>query len=372
MMNHKLLLVSLVLLLSSFNTFGGGDKKAKKLSEADRIKVEFAYVDGARAKITGNLDEAITKFQECLKTDATNDAAMFEIAQIYYTQKKNEEALQYARKAVDLNQKNVWYSQLLADIYEHNNKPLEVIKIYQQLIKNYPDQNEYYLQLASAYALAKKPDDAIKTYNKIENITGITPEISVEKERIYLKQNKIDKAIGEIERLSAAFPRESKYYGMLAELYQNNKMEDKAHELYNKILTMDPSNAFVHLSLADFYRNKGDKEKSFNELKLAFENKNLEIETKLRILSSYFILVLNSKEMMKQALELSTILTVVHSNDAHSFAIHGDFLGQDKQTEEARKNYRESIKLDKKTFAVWQQLLVTESELRDFESMLKE
>ena len=371
-MKYRLHILTFAFLFLCLNSFAGGGKKVKKLTEEEKIKLDFTYVDAARAKITGNLEEAISKYLECLKIDPKNDAAMFEIAQIYLNQKKMEESLSFAKQAADLNPANEWYLQLLADIYERNNQHKEVIRIYQQLIKNQPLKIEYYFQLASAYALAQKPDDAIKTFNRIEELNGINPDVSMEKEHIYLKQNKLDKAIEEIQKLVAAFPKETKYYGILAELYQNNKMEDKAQELYKKILVMDPNNSFVHLSLADFYRSKGEKEKSYNELKLAFENKDLDIETKLRILSSYYPLVFNSKEMMQQALKLGKILVTVHYNDTRSFAIYGDFLIQNKNTKEARDNYREAIKLDKKTFAVWQQLFAAESELRDFESMLKE
>lgn len=56
---------------------------------------------------------------------------------------------------------------------------------------------------------------------------------------------------------------------------------------------------------------KGDKEKSYQELKKAFENPDLDIDTKINILLSYYVLTEVNKELTSQALELTEILFVV-------------------------------------------------------------
>ena len=373
-MNYKNLVATFLLIALAFNfshSYAGGNKK-KPLTEEQTIKLSFTFVDAARAKITNNFEMALKKYNECLNIDPDNDAAMYEIAQIYYAQNKITDAISFAKNAAALNPKNDWYQILLADVYGKNNQVSDVINVYKLLVKNNPENIEYYFQLANAYSVGKKPNDALKTYDKIEAITGINPDVSSEKERIYLAQNKVDKAIIEVQKLINNFPKEAKYYGMLAELYEANKQDEKALELYNKIQMMDPENSFVHLSLADYYRTKGDKEKSFNELKLAFQNKYLDIETKLRIVASYSVMSANNPEMYKQAMELCKILIDVHPTDARGFTIYGDFFNQANKFKEAQENYRLAIKLDKKTYLVWEQLMRMDELLHDFESLLKD
>jgi len=375
-MKYKFFIITFGLLFSgitislSQNTKSAGDK-AKGLPEEKRIKLEYTFVDAAREKIRGNLENAVVKFTECLKIDPNNDAAMFEIAQILLSQNHPSDALTFAKKAEELNPKNDWYLQLLASVYEKNNQNAEAVKVFQQMIKNSPQKIDNYFDLANAYLLANKADDAIKTYNKIEELSGITPEVSIEKERIYLKQNKVDKAIDEIQRLIDTEPKETKYIGMLAELYQS-KNPEKALELYNKILQIEPDNSFVHLSLADYYRTKGEKEKSFNELKLAFANKNMEAETKLRILLSYENLVSSNKEMMDQALELCKIFVETNPNESKAHAAYGDFLFQNGNLNDAHLQLEEALKLDKKNFDIWKYSLDVDYRLKDFDLMIKE
>src|ERR1035437_1587241 len=364
------LLFSGITISSSQNTKSACDK-GKGLPEEKRIKLEYTFVDAAREKIRGNLENAVVKFTECLKLDPNNDAAMFEIAQILLSQNHPSDALTFAKKAAELNPKNDWYLQLLASVYEKNNQNTEAVKVFQQMIKNSPQKIDNYFDLANAFLLANKAEDAIKTYNKIEELSGITPEVSIEKERIYLKQNKVDKAIDEVQRLIDTDPKETKYIGMLAELYQS-KNPEKALELYNRILQIEPNNSFVHLSLADYYRTKGEKDKSFNELKIAFANKNLEVETKLRILLSYSNLVSSSKEMMDQALELCKILIDTHPNESKAHAVYGDFLYQMDNFKDAHTQFEEALKLDKQNFDVWKYDLEVDYRLNDFDLMLKE
>jgi hypothetical protein len=50
-----------------------------------------------------------------------------------------------------------------------------------------------------------KADDALRTYNEIEDIIGINEDVSMQKQRIYMVLNKPDKASAEIENLIDAF-----------------------------------------------------------------------------------------------------------------------------------------------------------------------
>jgi tetratricopeptide (TPR) repeat protein len=138
------------------------------------------------------------------------------------------------------------------------------------LTKDKPDRVDYYFEWASALVFGGKYSDAIKVYDKIEEKIGITRELTLQKERLWVQLNKNDKAITEVQKLIDANPKDAQAYNMLAELYQKLGNKEKALETYNKILEIDPNNSYVHLSLADYYRNNGDNEKSKQELRLAF------------------------------------------------------------------------------------------------------
>ena len=141
-----------------------------------------------------------------------------------------------------------------------------------------PDNLDYYYQLAALYLSTEKYPDAVKVYDKIENKVGISEEISLQKEKIYLLLNDLPKAQHELEALVAAYPDEIHYLSILAEFFMNNKMQDKGLETYRKIQQADPGNPYVHMSMADYYRKNGEKQKAFEELKQGFANPNLDID----------------------------------------------------------------------------------------------
>ncbi len=239
-------------------------------------------------------------------------------------------------------------------------------------MKEFPEKIDLYYDLANAYLYANKANDAVKTYNKIEARIGVTEDASMQKLKIYKSTGNFDKALEEAQKLIKAFPKEGKFYGILGELYQAKGMDDKALTAYNELLTIDPTNAYVHLSLADFYRNQKQNEKAFEEIKIAFRSKELDIDTKVKILLSYYSITETYPEVKPDADELCKLIVEVHPGEAKAFSIYGDFLYRDKKLEEARTQYRKAIALDKEKYALWNQLLLIESELSDYAAMAKE
>jgi len=135
---------------------------------------------------------------------------------------------------------------------------------------------------------------------------------------------------------------------------------------------MDPQNPYVHLSLADYYRKQKQNEKAFDEIKIAFKGKDMDIDTKIKILLSYYSITESYPELKADADELCKIIVEVHPDEAKAFSIYADFLYRDRDLEGARTQYRRAIALDKEKYALWNQLLIIESELNDFNAMQKE
>jgi tetratricopeptide (TPR) repeat protein len=49
---------------------------------------------------------------------------------------------------------------------------------------------------------------ALKTYNKLEKLVGISEEISIQKKLLYVRMGDVEKAAKELQNLIAAFPNE--------------------------------------------------------------------------------------------------------------------------------------------------------------------
>ena len=86
-----------------------------------------------------------------------------------------------------------------------------------------------------------------------------------------------------------------------------NHQNDEAMDTYQEILEIDPTNPMVHLALADYYKSLNNKTEFFKEVRIAFENPELDVETKTKILASYYELSGENAEFKEQGYELCKI-----------------------------------------------------------------
>ena len=343
-----------------------------KLSDREKAEVTNLFFNASKEKILGNMQNAANIFSEVIRRDPDNAAAMYELANIYAGQKKYADALYFIKSAYQLDRKNSWYVLAYSDILQKNRKFDDAADVLSKLVQDYPTHEDYYFEWATALIFADKPGDAVKVYDKLEQQNGVSKDVSMQKARLYQRLGKQDKAIEELKKLIEFDPKDPQIYGMLAEVYQDMGEKEKALETYNKILEVDPENPFIHLSLADFYRSNGEKEKSIAELKKAFENKELDIDTKISILSSYYSLITLHPELKEQALEMCKLLIISHPSEPRAHAVYGDFLEQDERFEEALDEYYKAKELEATEFTIYRKVLFLEAQLQRIDSLKKD
>ena len=352
------------------------EKKKKSKSETtelpsvDNSLVTNIFIDATEAKLTGETSKAISLYESCLQKNPQHSASMYELAQIYFETGDYVTAARFALQASDIEPGNKWYKLLLVEIYGKAGMKKELLETCEQLVKQDPGNIDYLYELANAYLMNNDGSAAIKIYEKIEGIIGITEEISMQKQRIYLIQKKNELAAAEIEKLIKEFPEdETRYLSIIAEMYMQTGKTDKAAEYYQQILIKDPQNPYIHITLSDYYRQKGDKLKSFEELKLGFANPALDIDTKIRILLAFFTVNEMYNENKADIFELAHILVKTHPGDPKAHSMYGDFLLDDKKYAEARDEFRKVLEMDSSRYAVWESLLNAEIQLADYKAL---
>jgi tetratricopeptide (TPR) repeat protein len=342
----------------------------KDLTEKEQIKFKFLFHNAVKAKLLGNYQEAANLFRQCIILAPKESASYYELGHIFEITKQKELALKYAKKAVELDAENYWYRIQYAHALQKKGDGGEAMKQYKKIIEQHGGTIDLYFDLASLQLYSGKYKESVETLNLIEKKVGVSEEISIQKEKIYIKMGDVENAAKEVEALITAFPEELKYQVLLADLYLANDLNEKALSVYQDILKQDPDNPYANLSMYDYYTKKGEKEMASSALKKAFASQELNIDTKMKILLSYFSTT--KSEEKKEALELNKILINTHPKDAKSYTIYADFLYQDKKLEGAKENYLKALELDNSKLPIWIQLVFIESELKDIESLLRD
>lgn len=342
-----------------------------KLSVDNQLAQE-AFVDGVKAKLLEDYGEAIKYFEKSIKLDATNHAAMYEIANICFRQGDFDQALKYIRNAIQLNGTNKWYALLYAEVLSYKGQYIEAASVYEKLLKQNPTEFDLYFDWAFMLIKAEKLEEAIKVYDLYESKVGVDENVIVQKQRLYVRLGKIEKAAAELRKLINTNPREPRYHKMLADLYEANNMKEKAAKVYEELLQIIPDDPNALIYLAEMYRMKGDQAAATEYLKKAFSSPGLSIDTKVRILFSYLQKMMKGEQQQKEeAFTLAQLLIETHPAEPKAHAIYGDLLYQDKQMEEALNQYLQALEIDSSVFEVWQQIFFIYSELKRNEDLEK-
>lgn len=354
----------LLFLLSSFS-FQGVAQTADSL-EKERLQSEkwkknaYYFSEGMKYRLSGDFVKAIENYNKALQINPNDHASMYEMTELHALMGNIEKAIEYISQATKLDPENKWYMIRLAQLYKYQGDYENYVLIYKDLLKKDPGNIDYFGELSAALMLLERYDEAIDVLDEIEKEMGVNEPISLQKQKIYFEIGKPKKGIEEIEKLSNAYPYEQRYLAMLAELYMKNKRSDDAFKVYKKIVELNPKDPYVHISLSEYYTEKGDLENSFNELLVAFENPDLDIETKTQILSIWFEDKRRTEIVNNQARAIGEALIKTHPNSPLGYHLLGDVYYGEQNFAEAAKNFETSLKIDSSSYFIWENLLLAE------------
>lgn len=341
----------------------------KGLSAEQQAEFAFDFVEGCKERMKGNVENAEARFRNCLKIDPNATAVKYELGNIYRFAAQYDAALKYAKDCSAADPKNPWYQLLYIECLHSKRLFQQAADVYSKLVKQFPDNPEYYEGLAAEYMYGGAYDKSYKVYDELEKKFGPSEAFTLNKIKLLKQTRRPAEAEQEFKKLIRLNPSEPRYYTYLAEFYQETQQNAKALDTYREVLKIEPNNPMVHLALADYYKSVNDKENFFKEMKIAFENPDLDIDTKYKILSSYYDLSAHNEEFRQQAYELSSIMIRVHPNSGEAYGIHAELLFRDRKVKEARDEFVMAVKYDKTHFDPWNKLMYCDAELNDYASL---
>ena len=324
-----------------------------------------------KEKSLENYEEALEQFQKCIKMDDKQAVPFYESALINKGLGNFDLAVEQAKIATGLDGDNRWYQLNYAEVLFANQNFKSAAIEYKKLLLKEPGNRELYFLLSDIYIYDKDFLKAIEVYDDLEQIRGIDKMVSMQKHKLYMQLDKRKYAIKELQNLLEKFPNEIEALEILSEVYLLNDEKEKAFDIFKQLAIIAPENGRIHLTLADYYRDKGDNMKSFEELKLAFKSRKLGVDIKVSILASYFQLLAVNNIMKEQAYTLAKLLIESHPNEVKPNAVYADILYTDNRFTEAKEQYLIVLEKDKTKSQVWNQVLFIQAEQSDFEEMLK-
>jgi tetratricopeptide (TPR) repeat protein len=317
-----------------------------KIPEAIKLQIDEYFYEGNKQLQLGNRLQAEQAFRKCISIYPKHHASLYMLGIIKKEGRSYIEAIPFFKEAAELDPLCSWYQENLAEMYRSSMKFKEAAEVYKKLSYTFPDNNKYIELTSESYIAAGEYKKAIAIQNKIEKRDGVNELTSTTKEQLYLQLNKPEKALAELRKLCTAYPASLQYQGMMADLYIDMGLEKDALAIYNRILEADPANGYAHFALSDYYTTKGDKLRSFDELRKAFSDKRVDLQKKFPVFVSRLKQNRENKVGLEQLEELADTLEHAHPDDALVYRISADLFVNSKQYDKAIEKYEQSLKLD--------------------------
>ncbi len=337
------------------------------LSEKERLEFDIKFFAGHREKMVKNYNEAEREFKLALSINPKSAEVCYQLASTLHVNKKRDEALDYAIRAVKLASENEWYQRFLISSYREIGRLEDAIKQCDLAFK--ATQSIYFLnQKAEIQLQAREYLGAIKTYDQLTEKLGYNERYTKQKEQLYLILNKPLKAINELEKFLAVYPDNIEIKGMLADLYMGYGQENKAFKLYNEILIVEPKNGYAAFSLADYYKLNNNQDKYLEYVKLGMAS-DIDPKSKLKMLAILIPSNVFGSNHLQKCDELIDVFLVSNSASPEPYLFKGDLYLQKKDFENARIWYLKATEINPGELVAWDQIIVCDQQLNRFDWM---
>ncbi|MFN4147269.1 MAG: tetratricopeptide repeat protein [Runella sp.] len=353
-------------LLAQKNKPAAGETDAQK---TQRYELEGLLSDAMKYSTMEEYYRADSVLRIILKLQPNLAAANYQLARTLLKRERLDEAALAAQKAYELRPDNKFYGIQLAEIYTQQRKYSKAADLYKDLIKRSSDHAEYGLDLAAVYILDEKYEEALKAYDQVERSLGIDEDITHQKQRLYLKLDKINRAIEEAQKLINAEPSEARYVVELAQLLMMAKRPQEAKEQLEKALKINPDEASATMMLAEIYRQDGNSQAANQQIGQMFNNPNADIDTKMQALMG-MLREAKDEATRQEVLNRAAEIVKAHPKDMRAYVVYADLLSKAGRKGEARDAYVKAARLDASMYEVWGAILQLDSELNQTDSLL--
>lgn len=317
----------------------------------------------------GNLKGSVALYNECIKANPYSSASYYQLSVIFTRVGDYERARAFARKAVEIDRKNIWYNYQLANIYASSNNTDSTVAVFEAMRKEFPDKKDVAVGYVNVLVRTQNYLQAITEIEKVETRFGLDENLALVKYEAYTKSGRNAEAEKILLDLVATDPEEVRYLGMLGEHYMDQDSVELGKDVFKKVLTIDPSNVYAELSLGDYYLTGQKYDSMYQYYAGAFSSAELDINTKVSSLISVLndsILLHNSNNYVKQLL---TIVDSTHKGENVVYTLWADYYLRNDSDLIASVYLDSLLAKDSRSYFIWEQYLVTLSRLENYSAV---
>ncbi|NBR13846.1 MAG: hypothetical protein EBU01_04590 [Crocinitomicaceae bacterium] len=323
------------------------------------------FHEGVRFKINGQIDEALSMFDKCLLEDEKDDATHFAMAQLFLMKEDVASATIHTQKALDADPNNSYYQSELAFMYQELGQHQNAALAFEKLSKKNVQNVEFYLGAAENWAKDGKVTKAVEALNTMEKYTGSSPEIAIQKFRLYSISKDEKMALQTLLDAKTKYPEEAKIIANLVDFYMQNKRYEEGMNMLKELTRVDPDNGLALMMLGEMQLQIGDEPNGLKNLKQSIKSDGPSLDQKMKILIALQENFASDKDLEN----LVDYMTIQYPKDAKAHSIKGDYYFKNNQEEKALISYKNAVKCNPNLYPIWNQILILEYQNQQWDSL---
>ena len=289
----KFCVLPLLLLVA---TAVGARDKSKWKDGADERRADYVFLEAQRQLALDNTDayyELLNRAYSLNPSESAvgHDLGFYMLVLSRGNKAMTEEGLALLEKHFDLHPDDYYSTVLYGTMCERLGLDDRALGVWEKLHEIFPQKSDVSLRLADAY-LARQADSTAQTkarglLDAIQKAEGPQLQLTARKVASYIGTRDTVDAVAEVTRLVEATPRSADSRVYAGDFYLSLGENDKALDFYNNACEVDPGSGLAYYKRAVYYHETGDSAAYDREVFRALGLPDLELDTKLDILTGY-------------------------------------------------------------------------------------
>ena len=336
---------------------------AKVTSEQDKRKAEYIFLQAQAYKVRDSLASYYDLIKYAYHLDSTNTAISYYYGYLQLLNDNSSQAdkdwgLGLMQRHVEAHPEDYYEATFFTDACMSMGKQDVALKIIEKLAEINPTKTEVLIRLASAYVSNEKFAEALQTYERIEEFEGKSIETTARKVMLCSQLGDTIGAIDQMRRLYNEAPSSVDYNLVMSELFGAYNMKDSALYYLDRAQMLEPDNGNVYFAKAQYYDEIGDTVNYDKEIYNALVSTDLDVDTKLDVLTQYTSMQLMRNDSTQRVNNLFKVLIGQHPHEPKVHELYSMYLSSMKDYRAAAEEIEYELDLDPTDTQAWQRLMV--------------
>ena len=251
--------------------------------------VDYFHLESTSLMEQERYDEAFELLGHCHALDTSSAAIKYFLAPYYSVLGNDSIASSMYEQIVRENPENEAYNEALVNQYARQGNWKAAIAVYERIVDTAHSKSEIYKSLYTLYYNDDNYEKALEVLDKIESLEGKSSELTTERLQQYMHLNRHEEMIAIIEQAIAENPDDTRFMTFKGEIYVLMGRYALAEETYLDILKIFPDDVLTLTSLVNLYAQTEDYDAFCNTVETLIRNEKVATEVRLKNLVTYIL-----------------------------------------------------------------------------------